>query len=190
MLRSQSISLCLILSVLLLATASFAEEGHDQVEVTERPPVTEVPATEAIVEINGLVCSFCAFGVEKAVKKLPFLDGERFSSGVEVDINTHQMRLALKTGEPIDYKRLALSLRAGGYEPLDIYLRVRGKVVQSEAGLVLSGPGVEYALQPSETLVSPSDEPIQVLLRIDGSALHELPAGAKIRANAVRLYES
>ena len=166
------------------------DEEHDNADAIERVPVTEVPSAEAIVEINGLVCSFCAYGAEKAVRKLPFLDPKRFNSGVEVDINQHQMRLALNPDEPLDYKRLARSLRAGGYEPLDIYLRVRGTLEKRADGVVLAGSGVDYALEAGETTGLESAKTIEVLLRVDGRGLHEMAKGAAVPAALIRTYES
>ena len=184
-----SLIACAPLYALADADPKIDEEEHEHAEVGERVPVKDVPPAEAVVEINGLVCSFCAFGAEKSVKRLPFLDSKRFNSGVEVDINKHQMRLALKQGEAIDYKRLALSLRAAGYEPLDIYLRVSGQVARGGSGMVLSGPGFEYALEEGDPELA-LDESVQLLIRIDGRELHKLSPDSVVRAYPIKRYAS
>ena len=173
-----------------LVASTGEQDDHEHAEQVERRPVTEVPPAEAVVEINGLVCSFCAFGAEKAVRKLPFLDPARFKDGVEVDINQHQMRLALNPEQPIDYKRLARSLRAAGYEPLDIYLRVQGQLRRRDDGVVLSSLGVDYAVEDAAGAGPGSQDPVELLLRVDGRELHELESGAMVPATLVRAYSS
>ena len=69
--RTVALLLVLVLALPVLAGDEHEDEGeHEHVTEVERAPVTDLPAGEAVVEINGLVCSFCAFGAEKAVKRL------------------------------------------------------------------------------------------------------------------------
>ncbi len=58
---------------------------------------------QLIVQVNGIVCSFCAFGTEKKLSKLDFLDKSRFGDGVLADITSHQVTLALNPEASVKY---------------------------------------------------------------------------------------
>ncbi len=41
---------------------------------------------QAVVQVDGIVCSFCAYGAEKALSKLDCVDSSKFGDGVLVDL--------------------------------------------------------------------------------------------------------
>lgn len=43
-------------------------------------------AKDYVVSVNGIVCEFCAFGVAKKIRKLPFIDKTQLDKGIRVDI--------------------------------------------------------------------------------------------------------
>ena len=68
-----------------------------QVALGEELPVV-VEENQTVVQVNGMVCSFCAYGAEKALSDLDCLDAADFGNGVFVDIDTHRIDAASRTG--------------------------------------------------------------------------------------------
>ena len=126
-----------------LALAAHADHADEHaVEVsdgTEDPAATiVVQPGQAVVEVHGVVCSFCAYGIEKKVSKLPFLDTEQFSKGVFTDIEAHQVTLALAPEVPVDLAAIVTAITDAGYEPIAIHLRLSGTVEKQENRYALS----------------------------------------------------
>jgi len=88
-----------------------------------------VIADDYVVEVHGLVCSFCAQGVIKNISKLPFIDQSRFTKGVKVEIEDQKVTISVKAGERPDIDGLFEAIRSGGYEPIEVW------VVQSDGQL-------------------------------------------------------
>ena len=86
-------------------------------------------ADDYVVEVYGLVCSFCAQGVTKKVSKLPFVDQTRFTKGVKVEIEDQKVTISVKDGARLDIDSLFDAIRSGGYDPIDVW------VVQSDGQL-------------------------------------------------------
>jgi len=76
--------LLIAFAVLLGACEAFADGG---------PVLLE--ENQTVVQVNGIVCSFCAYGVQKSLSKLDCLDEAEFGDGVLIDIETHRVTLAI-----------------------------------------------------------------------------------------------
>ena len=109
----------------LWPTQLIAEHQHDHHVDIVKPtkPLTEinVAANEAVVQVSGVVCSFCAYGLRKNISKLSFIDRSRFKSGVYVDIEEQRVTLALLPGHALDVVALQKAIISGGYEPIRLY---------------------------------------------------------------------
>ncbi|MDX1517170.1 MAG: heavy-metal-associated domain-containing protein [Woeseiaceae bacterium] len=81
---------------------------------------TPVLAEDYVVDVNGIVCDFCAYGVAKKVSKLPFIDNSRFDNGVDVDIENQIVTVAVRDGEKLDQDKLFSAIRSAGYDPIAI----------------------------------------------------------------------
>jgi copper chaperone CopZ len=91
-------------------------------------------ATAATIEmnVNGLVCAFCAQGIEKKLRKLPA------TADVVVSLEQRLVAVALKDGQDISDAELRKALTDAGYkvmgiertdEPLDA---IRARVKQGK----------------------------------------------------------
>ncbi len=90
-------------------------------------------ADDYVVEVHGLVCSFCAQGVSKKVSKLPFIDQSRFTKGVKVEIENQKVTISVKAGERPDIDSLFEAIRSGGYEPIGVWaVQSDGQLTQLE----------------------------------------------------------
>ena len=95
---------------------------------------------QLIVQVNGIVCSFCAYGTEKNLSKLDFLDKSRFGDGVLVDITSHQVTLALDPEASVNYAEIADAITKGGYDPVAYYPVVRGVLLENDGHLEITNP--------------------------------------------------
>jgi copper chaperone CopZ len=66
-------------------------------------------ATTIEMTVNGLVCAFCAQGIEKKLKKLPA------TAEVMVNLEHHLVAVALKDGQDISDAELRKALTNAGY---------------------------------------------------------------------------
>jgi len=103
---------------------------------------------QLIVQVNGIVCSFCAFGTEKKLSKLDFLDKSQFGDGVLVDIRSHQVTLSLNPEVTVKYAEIADAITKGGYDPVAYYPVIRGVLLNNEGRLEITNPenGQVYVL--------------------------------------------
>ena len=104
----------LILLIITFTNPSYAEHAANQ--------DIKVQNNEAIVVVNGIVCSFCAKGAQKKISKLPFIDKSKYRKGVFVDIENQLVTFAIKSGEKVDLDKIYKAIKSGGYEPIKILI--------------------------------------------------------------------
>ncbi|MCH8158405.1 MAG: heavy-metal-associated domain-containing protein [Proteobacteria bacterium] len=78
-------------------------------------------ASDYVVHVHGLVCSFCAQGVTKKVSRLPFIDQSKYTKGVKVEIEKQKLTIAVIPDWDLDIPALFEAITSGGYEPVDIW---------------------------------------------------------------------
>lgn len=78
-------------------------------------------ARDYVVNVHGIVCSFCAFGVTKKVSRLPFIDNSRYTKGVKVEIEDQKLTIAVKKDHELNIEALFDAIESGGYEPIDVW---------------------------------------------------------------------
>jgi len=75
------------------------------------------------IDVNGLVCSFCAHGIERSLSKLEALDTTQFGGdGVLVEIDDHRVTLAVKPGARLPLEEVRRRIEKAGYEPVRFHL--------------------------------------------------------------------
>ena len=62
------------------------------------------------------------------LKKLKFVDTKRYKSGLDMDVKTQLLTVALKPGQKPDDKLIAKSVWDAGYVPVEIYSLKKGKL--------------------------------------------------------------
>ncbi len=132
-----------IAALLLVATAAIADDS---------PVVLE--ENQAVVQVNGVVCSFCAYGAEKALSKLDCLDSAEFGNGVLIDIETHRITLAMRPGEKIPIRDIYQRIKKAGYDPITLYVRSQGTLERSGEKLLLRDARLRAAF-PGNLLLFP-----------------------------------
>ena len=81
---------------------------------------TPALAQNYMVSVNGIVCEFCAYGVGKKIRKLPFIDRSQYDEGVKVDIENQRVFVAVRDDALFDQSALFEAIESGGYDPIDI----------------------------------------------------------------------
>ena len=75
---------------------------------------TSAPAATIEMNVNGLVCAFCAQGIEKKLRKLPA------TADVVVSLEQRLVAVALKNGQDISDADLRRALTDAGYTVIGI----------------------------------------------------------------------
>ncbi len=148
----------------------------------ETTPV-EVKPNQAVVQVKGVVCSFCAYGAEKNLGKLSFLDKSQFGDdGVLVDINTHRITLALQPDKQVDLLSIYNAIKKGGYDPVSVYLNIHGQLSKQGNRYLLTSAnnGQVFALngEYAEQLVNKGL--IQVKGFLDAAIIPEMKSGQPV----------
>jgi len=119
----------LLISLAMLSMATLAAE-----------PI-QLQDNQAVVQVKGVVCSFCAFGTQKNLGKLDFLDKSQHSGdGVLMDIKNHHITLALDPIKPVDLSAIHKAIVDGGYDPVDADMRIHGRVERRDGAVILNNP--------------------------------------------------
>ena len=127
--------------------AASATESKNLDETTE----IVVEPHQVIVQVNGIVCSFCAYGAEKGLSKLNGLDESQFGNGVLIDIGNHRLTIFFEPETHIPFTNIYKTIKKAGYDPITFHVRVSGKIEEREDALVLTNMsnGQEFALTGS-----------------------------------------
>ena len=96
-LRRALISLVFVTSATLMAPAWSAAQGA-RVEVT----------------VNGMVCSFCAQGIERNLRRLSL------TQAVSVDLKQHRVTINVKPGAVVDDQQIRKAIRDSGFDVREI----------------------------------------------------------------------
>ncbi|RDX37285.1 hypothetical protein DZA50_02510 [Kangiella sp. HD9-110m-PIT-SAG07] len=78
---------------------------------------TSVKPNQAVITVSGAVCSYCTFGIQKKLTKLPFIDTDKLNKGSLMDIENQRLTVAIKPSVAIDMQLIYKAIRDGGYEP-------------------------------------------------------------------------
>lgn len=138
-------------------------------------------AHQAVIQVNGLVCSFCAHGVEKSLSKLEGLDRDQFGDGVLVEIEKQRVTLALEPGAPLELAQIRERILKGGYDPVRFHLRVRGHAMQHGDHWVVhaSEPKANFALAGSSFS---EDADVELRIHVEAAALESAEPGRPVPA--------
>ena len=101
-----------VITMLLIFPVFDVVAGSDNDRGTE---LTAKP-NEAVFEVHGVVCSFCAVGLQKKLSQLPFVDQSRYKKGVHVAIKDQRVTVAVRPNSEVDVQSAYSAIKSGGYE--------------------------------------------------------------------------
>jgi hypothetical protein len=90
----------------------------------------EVGQDDLILQVKGLVCSFCAHGLQKGMSKLNFVDKKRYTKGVYTDITHQYVKVGLKKNKKLNIDKALGVIQDAGYEVIKTYLNPSGTELQ------------------------------------------------------------
>ncbi len=103
----------------LLSTTSFAQTHSHAGEMLEDTPVIEqTAAADVRIDVNGLVCDFCAQAIQKVFKRNDAI------ADVEVDLTEKVVSVWFADGTTLDDAALTKLVQDSGYNVVTIH---RGK---------------------------------------------------------------
>ncbi len=167
-----------VASILMTANTALADA---------RPVVVEEDQT--VVQVNGVVCSFCAYGAEKALSKLDCLDQAEFGNGVLIDIDTHRITLAFRPGEKIPIRDIYQRIKKAGYDPITLYVRSEGTLERSGERLLLrdARSGQVFSIAGGEIAGVADNATVNVQVLLAASQIPELGEGDIVEVTIDRL---
>ncbi len=65
--------------------------------------------TEIVMRVDGLACAFCAYGLEKKLKKLEGVEG------VDISLNKGLVRIKLREGYTLEEETLRKIVKESGF---------------------------------------------------------------------------
>ncbi len=74
-------------------------------------PVLATPQEVLEIDVAGMTCAFCAYGVEKNLGKLPGVDK------VQISLKAKKARVVMKVGETPDETTIREIIRDAGFTP-------------------------------------------------------------------------
>lgn len=133
--------------LILMAFGGVAAAGEVSDEVL-------VQRHQAVVQVKGIVCSFCAYGTEKNLAKLPFLDSAKYGNGVLMDIHTNRITLAARPDQQFDVAGIYNAILKGGYDPVTIYLGLHGEVTKDGDRYLIACPENQQVFEVTGSAVA------------------------------------
>ena len=112
----------------LLIFILFLSLGFSQSKVSIQDKEIEINENEAVVEVLGMVCSMCAFGIGEGFAKTDFIDKSKFTDGVSVDIDAQYVQLGLLESTNINPEKIVQVIEDAGYDVNLLYILQNDKL--------------------------------------------------------------
>ena len=90
--------------------------GFSQSKVSIQDKEIEINENEAVVEVLGMVCSMCAFGIGEGFSKTDFVDKTKFNNGVSVDIDAQFVQVGLLKSSDVNAEKIVQVIQDSGYD--------------------------------------------------------------------------
>ncbi len=91
----------------------------------------DVRQDEVVMEVSGLVCSFCAVGLQGGLSSLKNTDKKRYMDGVYVDVEYQYAVIAEENDQEIDIDKAIDLIVKSGYEVKTVFTNRSGNKVDS-----------------------------------------------------------
>lgn len=91
----------------------------------------KIPKDEVILEVNGLVCSFCAVGLQGGLSSLKDVDTKKYTDGVFVDVEYQYAVIAEVVDKDIDIDKAIELIVKSGYEVKTVFTNRTGEKIET-----------------------------------------------------------
>ena len=116
----------LALMALITITFSFAQDNT--IDINKKK--LEIGKTDVVFKVKGMVCSFCAQGLQKSLSKLSYVDKKNYTKGVKVNLKDQVTIISTKEGAKIDYNLAVKKIADAGYSVEEAYHNPTGLKVE------------------------------------------------------------
>ena len=107
--------------------------GFSQSKVTIQDSEIEINDNEAVVEVLGMVCSMCAFGIGEGFSQTNFIDKSKFTDGVSVDIDAQYVQIGLLDSENVKPEKIVQVIEDAGYDVSLLFILQNEKLTKFSA---------------------------------------------------------
>ena len=91
----------------------------------------DVGMLEVSVQVDGLSCPFCAYGLEKRLRKVENV------AKLEIQVNEGRAVIKPEPGTSLDLAELEQAVRDGGFTPRELSLTARGRLTELDGAPAL-----------------------------------------------------
>ena len=116
----------LALMALITITFSFAQDNT--IDINKKK--LEIGKTDVVFKVKGMVCSFCAQGLQKSLSKLSYVNKKNYTKGVKVNLKDQVTIISTKEGAKIDYNLAVKKIADAGYSVEEAYHNPTGFKVE------------------------------------------------------------
>lgn len=92
---------------------------------------------QVVVKVDGLACPFCAYGLEKKLKRIEGVEK------VEINVKGGTTALRTKPGRTLDLDEVAKAVREGGFTPRTLTVTVTGEIREWNSRPVIQLTGTD-----------------------------------------------
>ena len=117
----------IFLYYLLFLLLSF---GLSQSKVSIQDKEIEINENEAVMEVLGMVCSMCAFGIGEGFSKTDFVDKTKFNDGVSVDIDAQFVQVGLLKSSDANAEKIVQVIEEAGYDVNQLFILQNEKLTK------------------------------------------------------------
>lgn len=83
------------------------------------------------VKLDGLVCTFCAYNLEKKLKRVEAVED------LKILVNAGLAELTIKEGKSIDIDGIKKAVKDGGFTPREIFVTLKGRIEKTDGQMIL-----------------------------------------------------
>jgi len=91
-----------------------------------------IPRDEVVLEVSGLVCSFCAIGLQGGLSSLQHIDKKKYNDGVFVDVKYQYAVIAEAADKDIDIEKAIAMIVKSGYEVKTVFTNRTGEKIETK----------------------------------------------------------
>ena len=116
------------LALMALIAITFSIAQNNTIDINKKK--LEIGKTDVVFKVKGMVCSFCAQGLQKSLSKLSYVDKKNYTKGVKVNLKDQVTIISTKAGAKIDYNLAVKKIADAGYSVEEAYHNPTGLKVE------------------------------------------------------------
>ena len=116
------------LALMALIAITFSIAQNNTIDINKKK--LEIGKTDVVFKVKGMVCSFCAQGLQKSLSKLSYVDKKNYTKGVKVNLKDQVTIISTKEGAKINYNLAVKKIADAGYSVEEAYHNPTGLKVE------------------------------------------------------------